>query len=282
MGQKLRARFAVYYYRDNGEIIAVVSRRDKKFERQFRKSLLLRAVLVTFTDELVHPDTHRMIYRRGDRVITRPLRAIRRRIRTAARRRRRLSRYSNRHLRIAMRSARAVYGRVLLELQKVPCEMVLPELKAWRAIRRIERRRTPSLEAWRAVLEYGVPSVHELFSPLHYLQGYRWTTREKRILQALGLVGNLARLINSARGARHLLTIAKFEKGGRGFPLLPAPAKMKDDPGWDALHAESCLFRIMKMRLRRCRYRKPHWFIAHGYHRRLYCPAHKSGLSRVR
>ena len=174
-----------------------------------------------------------------------------------------------------------MYNRVLWELQEqVQSDLSPAELRAWQALKRMASRDRPKLQQWRDAYEHGLPPVDLVFSPLHFLPEMRWTKRDRRMLVAYGFSGELARFVNTKEGARFLRAIQRAEKNRKLFPFLPPPMGAKDDPVCQARYFESCLFRLLKMRLRKCYYRQGHWFFAPGYHARRYCPAHAVGRAR--
>jgi|SRR5579864_30282 len=193
------------------------------------------------------------------------------------------NRYANRHRRWAWRPAWAVYEPALRGARKPHSTLSPEERRAWQALNLIARQQHPSLRVWRAVLECGTPPILELFTPLHYQPECRWTKRDRRIREAVGLGGALVQFINTREGGRFLRAIQKADTQ-KEFPFLPPPIEKKDDPTCDARYLESCIFRLKKMRLKRCHHGRGHWFIAPDYRNRRYCPAHRSvkGLTAKR
>lgn len=294
---------AVYYWHDSGDIVAVVpGGRDEKFESSLRASRHDDRIYVTFTDDAAHPDTHRVTYQRGDIAITPPRREVLDSVRAAKRARRAANQRPDRHLKGRLREARAEYRIMAANLSAVTVRAaqrsrrfrLLPvaskRLHSWWKARqharwfvsRIVNEVAPSVESWQLLLSRGAPVIDRLFTPFDFLEGARWTKRQRRYARAIGFAGELAGYVNTREGAWYRQQILTGQR--RHKPFLEPPGDDPHDrypkyhrpyaknPAWQRRYADWCIIRQAGLKLRRCARCGRHFFTEQ--YARARCPRH--------
>lgn len=279
IGHRPPGRFAVYYYRRSRKIVAVVpgGGRDQDWERLLESAVVPAPqepffpdekldrvkpdrIYVTYTDEAVHPNTHRAAYRHGDTPVTPSAREILQRRRSAARARRATMLYQDRHPKSALREARAVYADALSRA----CEDLSKEMQAQRQWFRSRFLRSvrPTGQMWRRLRVRGVPPVETMFTAIDYSPKVRFTIRQKRAVLAIANNGPLSL---SPEGAKYCNDVLEAQRRHQPVPTLEIPPdarehwernsdgelKVCQDPVWRDCYLTACLIRKMRARLYR-------------------------------
>jgi hypothetical protein len=149
---------------------------------------------------------------------------------------------------------------------------------------------TARTKDWKALLECGAPAVQYVFLPSRWRPG-RWSRRDLRLLQAIGLAGATVRLLNAhmpfadmpwvlQEVIRHwdpYVTVA-------ALPLGPVEATLESDPRFHDLYEEVMLFEQHGWALYDCpggdHYHS--WIGPHTPRFPVACPAHRSAELKAR
>ena len=278
-GHKPPGRFAVYYRR-SGDIAAVVpGGPDRVWEQGLEHAVdPMRAesdrIYLTYTDDAVLPDTHRIAYRRGDKAVTPAPRIARQRWRAAERRGRSAMYRSNRHPRSALRAARATFRTALAawrhdlvskreqghpwRLEDATKTALLRRFAQKRLVRRLLRLSKPSPALWRKLKRQGTPPAEMFFTSLDYVPTVNFTKRQLRLLAAFGFASEFTRFTNSPEGAKYREQVIAAQSRGELMPVVEIPIECREggihqDQRWLRRYDLSALMRKGRMRLCHCR-----------------------------